>query len=123
MKKYMFVYILLLCTVVIFSCESDINNSSEEHNSTDKSNIELAQTGEDKITLEFVKEYIEKDLSRSDVVKLIGEPVKDIGSGSYVYLYPMDDGNTLMLCFISEFLNTVFIQYPDGTQEPLFDEE
>ena len=123
MKKYMFISILLLCTIVIFSCASDNKNSSEEPNNTDETNIELAQTGEEKITLEFVKEYIEKDLLRSDVVKLIGEPVKDIGSGGYVYLYPMDDGNTLMLCFNSEFLNTVFIQYPDGTQEPLFDEE
>lgn len=64
---------------------------------------------------------LKENMSRKEVVELLGEPIKDIGSGVAIYIYPIDETKKLMLIFNGKdklvHMNYV---YNDGTEESIF---
>jgi len=108
MNRKIMICILILCTLLLFSCREKITSES-------------IKSGEDMISLEFAKENITKEITRTEVIDLIGEPLMDVGSGGYVYVYPMDDGNLLVLSFFSGPLHNAFIQSQSGDNTSFFD--
>jgi hypothetical protein len=52
----------------------------------------------------------------------VGEPARDVGSGLHIFVYPLADGDELLLSFASlDALMDVNVYHPsDGSSEPFF---
>ena len=63
-------------------------------------------------------DFLVVGISYDDVVARVGPPARDIGSGTYLYVYDLNDGSEMLLSFIRlDSLYSAAIRYPDGRTE------
>jgi len=43
--------------------------------------------------------FLKKGMSYSEIVKKVGNPSGDLGSGLYIYAYPLSDGRSIYISF------------------------
>lgn len=66
--------------------------------------------------------FLQLGMAYDAIAARVGEPARDVGSGLHIFVYPLADGDELLLSFASpDELMDVDIYHPsDGSSEPIF---
>lgn len=62
---------------------------------------------------------LQKGMSYNDVVRQLGDPDDEIGSGTYVYVWQEADGTRITISFLNDRLVSAIKVLSDGSQETL----
>jgi hypothetical protein len=69
----------------------------------------------EKLTLDDFS-FLKAGISFDEVVVKVGNPEDDIGSGFHIFVYNLQDGSVVLLCFGSlDHIQYASITFPDGT--------
>lgn len=55
-------------------------------------------------SLDNFKTHLKSDMTYSSIVKIFGEPSKDIGSGIHIYVYALPDATEVWIGYVDKIL-------------------
>lgn len=67
--------------------------------------------------------FVELGMSMAEIARYVGLPSREVGSGTFVFVYDLDDGSEVILAFggSTDQLESAILQLPDGQRESLLD--
>lgn len=80
--------------------------------------MEKMKTPQSSHSLIYFKDHISQKLTANKAREIFGAPEKDLGSGLYIYEYPVKEGGRITLSFSSYLLTAIYLS--DRGQEILF---
>jgi hypothetical protein len=73
-----------------------------EHIDKDKKTLERTEMNKNKLTYEYFKENLKKEMKYSDIVNTFGAPHKNIGSGIDMYEYVLEDKTKIVIGYAAD---------------------
>jgi hypothetical protein len=84
----------------------------------------LAATGNSKGRTLSDFSFLQIGMSYQTIIDEVGEADRDIGSGTYLKVYDLQDGKQIILSFVNlDNLTAAYLYYPETDQHQLFLEE